>query len=261
MDASSNDRSLLGADMDVANPTAEPPRPIPPQQKGPTQARSRPNSSEQAGPRVSSPRSEAAAATQSDNARPDERQSVEKDLISKLMAAIISPLGQGGVELVERYRDDMLRDAGNPTDPLERVLIEQVVVLRVVSLFKQGAAMRAMEVGDHELYEVYSAAAGQSQAELRRSVLAVKEYRTPPVRPIVNKIEQQNVAESQKVQYVASKSPKDGTLLSCKDEQTPKGRRRQNPEISDASRFDTSPEVPCASGRGTAQPAATGSAH
>jgi hypothetical protein len=260
MDATSADRSLLGVNMDVANPTAEPSRPISPQQKGPAQAQSRPNSSEHAGPSVSPPRPEVAAATHSDNG-PDERLSVERDLIPQLLAAVVAPMGKGGSKVIKQYLDDMLRAAGNPTDPLERTLIEQVAVLRVVSLYKQGAAMRAMEGRDHELYEVYSAAAGQSQAEIRRSVLAVKEYRTPPVRPIVNKIEQQNVAESQKVQYVASKSPEDATLLSCKDEQIPKGRRRQNPEVSDASRFDTSPEVPRASGRGTAQPAVTGSAH
>jgi hypothetical protein len=57
--------------------------------------------------------------------------------------------------------------------------------------------------GTVEHREIYNNAAANSLAEFRRMILALKEYRTSPVRRQVTKIEQQNISHQQEVRYVA----------------------------------------------------------
>jgi hypothetical protein len=72
------------------------------------------------------------------------------------------------------YLEDFVRDAGNPTDPIERVLLEQLgfAHLRVAQLHANAA-----QAGQVEAARVYTSAAARLLAELRRLALAVKGYR------------------------------------------------------------------------------------
>jgi hypothetical protein len=74
------------------------------------------------------------------------------------------------------YRDTLVMDAGNPTDPIEVMLIEQLMMAHhnVGRLHMQAAAAR-----DPEEARICNAAAVRLMAEFRRSALALKSYRVP----------------------------------------------------------------------------------
>jgi len=74
------------------------------------------------------------------------------------------------------YRDDLMRDAGNPADPIEVMLIEQLMMAHhnVGRLHMQAAAAR-----DPEEARACNAAAVRLMAEFRRSALALRTYRVP----------------------------------------------------------------------------------
>src|SRR6476661_2136262 len=65
---------------------------------------------------------------------------VHDDLIIQLMGIAISPPGQVNFELVGAYRDQFLLDAGAPTDPLERVMIEQVATCHAMLMYNHSYA-------------------------------------------------------------------------------------------------------------------------
>ena len=72
------------------------------------------------------------------------------------------------------YLDNFLVDAGNPSDPLERLLLEQLVLAHhVVSRLEVQAALKERL----EEVEAYLAAAARLMGEFRRSTLALQSYR------------------------------------------------------------------------------------
>jgi hypothetical protein len=73
-----------------------------------------------------------------------------------------------------RYLDNILRDAGSPSDPAEVMLIEQLAVCHLRSVILQSQAGQAEGL---EAVEVYNAAAARFVAETRKTALALKEYR------------------------------------------------------------------------------------
>ena len=73
-----------------------------------------------------------------------------------------------------RFLDDLLKDAGNPTDPVEIMLLEQLAVCHLRAAQLQGHAGQAEGL---EAVAVYNAAAARLTAEFRKTVLALKEYR------------------------------------------------------------------------------------
>ena len=74
------------------------------------------------------------------------------------------------------YRDGLMRDAGDPADPIEVMLIEQLMLAHhnVGRLHMQAAAAR-----DPEEARLCNAAAVRLMAEFRRSALALRTYRVP----------------------------------------------------------------------------------
>jgi hypothetical protein len=75
---------------------------------------------------------------------------------------------------------------------------------------------------------LYATAAARLLSELRRTVLAVRDYRTPPVRPQITKIEQQNVAHRQDVNYVAARDGTDKVPLECGKKSEPDSELASN---------------------------------
>jgi hypothetical protein len=159
---------------------------------------------------------------------------VHDDLIAQLMGLAISPPGKVNFEVVAAYRDQFLADAGAPTDPLERVMIEQVATCHAMLMYTHSYHTMCDRV-DHR--EIYSNAGANMMAELRRMVLAIKDYRTSPVRPQVTKIEQQNISHQQEVSYVAPGSRADGVTMACRDNVKPrhKSKKQRKGEVADVA--------------------------
>jgi hypothetical protein len=79
-------------------------------------------------------------------------------------------------EAFRAYRDNLMKDAGNPADPIETMLVEQLMLAHhnVGRLHIQAAAAR-----DPEEARVCNASAVRLMAEFRRSALALRTYRVP----------------------------------------------------------------------------------
>jgi hypothetical protein len=129
---------------------------------------------------------------------------VANGLIPKIMAFAISPQGAVSYYSVLNYRNEFLLEAGDPADPVERLLLEQLAVAHVVSMNMHFLCTYATTLSQRE---VYGRAAVTLMSETRRMGLAIKEYRSPPLRPQITKIDQQNISRQQKVNYAAPSEP------------------------------------------------------
>jgi len=141
---------------------------------------------------------------------------------------------------------------GNPTDPLERMLIEQAAFshLMVLQLHVFTSAARSDDGAG-----IYAAAAARLLGELRRTILAFKEYRSPPTRPQVTRIEQQNVAHSQEIKYQTVAGGDQVTMVS-REKEDPNSKLGSNSD-DDGRKTD---QIPSPRSRWAAQPPATGAA-
>jgi hypothetical protein len=72
------------------------------------------------------------------------------------------------------YRDGLLADCGNPTDPIEIMVIEQLALAHFNMGLLQCRAANATQV---EATNVYASAAARLMGEFRRSALALQAYR------------------------------------------------------------------------------------
>lgn len=83
------------------------------------------------------------------------------------------PAGATGFQA---YRDQLMRDSGNPSDPIERMLIEQLALAhhQIGQLH-----YRASQAISPEAAKVYLGATCRFLAELRRLALALRQYRSP----------------------------------------------------------------------------------
>jgi hypothetical protein len=124
---------------------------------------------------------------------------VREVLIPGCLAALIgSPdLSHAGIKLAF---DQTMRDAGDPQDVVERMLIEQLYLChhRLAILHAQAAEAKGPESA-----KILNTAATRLMDEFRKSSLALRAYRTPPSRSFAV-IHQQNVAAAggnQRVEY------------------------------------------------------------
>ena len=121
-------------------------------------------------------------------------------------AAIVSELSAAGVLSVvigknlkssvhpagfKLYRDQLLKASGDPSDPLEAMMLEQIMIAhhRVLCLHAEAA-----QAETPELIEVLNSAASRLTAEFRRLCLAVREYRARADPRSVTLVKTQNVA-------------------------------------------------------------------
>jgi hypothetical protein len=103
------------------------------------------------------------------------------------------------VEAYQFFRDRMIADAGNPSDPVERMILEQLILAHLnVGLFQY----KATNAGTIQATAAYASAAARLIAEFRRSALALQAYRLSsrqlahdPSKDIVVPVEQANLAE------------------------------------------------------------------
>src|ERR1700722_10540247 len=73
-------------------------------------------------------------------------------LVPDMMRRAISPNGTMDSETFEVHRTELLRDAGNPKDPLERMLIEQAGLAHVMVIELHGRCTSAESVPSAVLY-------------------------------------------------------------------------------------------------------------
>lgn len=72
------------------------------------------------------------------------------------------------------YLDSLLLDAGNPTDPIEIMMLEQLVMAHFRIAQLHGSAGQAQGI---EAVKMLSSAAARLLGEFRRTVLAIRVYR------------------------------------------------------------------------------------
>ena len=72
------------------------------------------------------------------------------------------------------YLDDLVKDSGNPVDPVEIMLLEQTAMCHILSMKLQSKASGAEGT---EAIELYLSGAARLSGELRKTALALKEYR------------------------------------------------------------------------------------
>jgi hypothetical protein len=132
----------------------------------------------------------------------------EADIIKEAAFAVnvtaAVPLGeQVGPSGWKIYLDQFVRDADDPSDPIERLMLQQLALAhyRVGELHAQAAQAQSVEA-----MKLYSAAATRLTGELRRLALALRQYRCPIPKRSVTFVRQQNVAGSQQVAYVDHES-------------------------------------------------------
>lgn len=140
---------------------------------------------------------------------------VSELFIAGALAAVIgdSKLTKAGVKLAY---DAYIAAAGNPADPIERMLVEQMLLIHYRLAGIHGQAAHAKTV---EAEKILTTMAVRLLGELRRAALAVRQYRLPPGQKTFSVIHQQNVAASggkQDVQYVDSRPDKE--TLTARDE-------------------------------------------
>jgi hypothetical protein len=74
------------------------------------------------------------------------------------------------------FLDRIRQDAGSPTDPVEVMLLEQLVLAHLRAAQLQAHAGQAEGL---EAARLYNAAAARLMAEVRQTALALKAYREP----------------------------------------------------------------------------------
>jgi hypothetical protein len=102
------------------------------------------------------------------------------------------------------YRDQFLAAAGNPTDPVECMLLEQLLMAhhQISGLYGETA-----DVSAPEGKELIHAAAARLLGEFRRTALALKEYRNAASLKQLTVVGQQNVASgNQQIAYLGGKA-------------------------------------------------------
>jgi len=72
------------------------------------------------------------------------------------------------------YLDDLVRESGNPPDPVEIMLLEQTAMCHLLSMKLQS---KASGVEGTEAIELYLSGAARLSSEFRKTALALKEYR------------------------------------------------------------------------------------
>jgi hypothetical protein len=106
---------------------------------------------------------------------PEQQSLVVKKIIAP--AALATALGvESKIETsgCRVYLDDLVSESGNPSDPVEIMLLEQTAMCHLLSMKLQSKASEAEET---EAIELYLSGAARLSSEFRKTALALKEYR------------------------------------------------------------------------------------
>ena len=114
------------------------------------------------------------APEQSTRSSAEQAYAVKQAVAPAMLATVLGVENTIGVSGYRVYLDELIRDSGNPTDRVEIMLLEQIVVCHHISMQMQIYAKTAQGAESTEMYMV---AGSRSSAEFRKTVMALKEYR------------------------------------------------------------------------------------
>ena len=139
-------------------------------------------------------------------------------LMPELMRLAACPGGTIDTETMNAYREDVANDK-----ELERALVDQVAMGRLMILDLYDRYARAQTV---TAAGIFIAAAARLEGELRRTILAIQQFRNPASQTQPVTIQQQNVAHKQEVIFAGSQ---DGDItMQCRDRNQPDGEIGSN---------------------------------
>jgi hypothetical protein len=101
---------------------------------------------------------------------------MDKSLMPSMLATALGMDHHFTAAGYRAFLDRVRKDAGNPTDPVEVMLLEQLVMAHYRAAQLQASAGQAQGL---EAVRLYNAAAARLLAEFRLTALALKEYRQP----------------------------------------------------------------------------------
>jgi hypothetical protein len=99
---------------------------------------------------------------------------VKKVIAPAALAAAMGVENKIGTSGCRVYLDDLVKDSGNPVDPVEIMLLEQTAMCHLLSMKLQSKASGAEGT---EAIELYLSGAARLSSEFRKTALALKEYR------------------------------------------------------------------------------------
>ena len=155
------------------------------------------------------------------------------------LAAAISPSGQVDAAIFRGYRDQLLKDAGSPSDPIEIMIIELLGLahLQVARLQASVSCATAPEEA-----KAYAGAAARLTAEFRRLALGLKQYRAKPKRNLTV-VQQANVAAGdQEIAFVDRSGDGENRSMKCRD--SGQSGKATGSDDNAGDRFDTAGPVP-----------------
>jgi hypothetical protein len=99
---------------------------------------------------------------------------VKRAIIPACLASALGMNEYVGASGYRMYLDQLRRDAGDPSDPIEIMLLEQLAICHLRAAQLQGRAGEAVSM---EAIELYNMVAARLSAEFRKTALALQTYR------------------------------------------------------------------------------------
>ena len=99
---------------------------------------------------------------------------VKRGITPTALAMVLDMENMIGAAGCRVYLDDLVKDSGNPVDPVEIMLLEQTAMCHIFSMKLQSKASGAEGI---EAIELYLSGAARLSSEFRKTALALKEYR------------------------------------------------------------------------------------
>lgn len=134
-----------------------------------------------------------------------------------VFAGVSSTIGtdRKDLEAFQLYVQQLKRDAGNPADPAEQMLIEQLALAHhnIARLSNRASTAKTLDES-----KVVEAAMARLLGEFRRTAMALKEFREPKTQSHFTLVKQQNLAQNQQVAYVEEGSQADDEEASASEE-------------------------------------------
>src|SRR5262245_17338250 len=139
----------------------------------------RPNGKPGRGGKTADDAAEEATGAKSKEPIPEQRAVRQAEALRQVfpacMAVALSLHGQIGPSGYKAYLTQLLKDAGDPVDPIERMLLEQLALahFRIAQLHADAGQARGVEAA-----KIYNSVAARMLGEFRRTALALRVYRT-----------------------------------------------------------------------------------
>ena len=99
---------------------------------------------------------------------------VKRGITPTALAMVLDMENMIGASGCRVYLDDLVRESGNPSDPVEIMLLEQMAICHQYSIQMQALSKKAEGI---EAIELYLSGAARLSGEFRKTALAVKDYR------------------------------------------------------------------------------------